>query len=189
MIQSNQGERIATIRRDNATMTTQNNNVITPIKIGVGKSVHAGKRVKGSIAKYDALCGMKANRNAGIMRMEYAVEEGTPVTCARCLAKIANAPVTARMNAIVAAANAVEVEERESETARAAAIAAAAHAEATAFVTEEITTVRILRLALFGLPNQEMTIAQLRAALFEVEDQDKRIDLLAANLGRVLGIA
>ena len=108
--------------------------------------------------------------------------------------------------AIVAAANAVEVEDRSLSAASVAAriarlteeqelaterIQAAANASFpdAGMVAEEITTVRILRLALFGLPNQEMTITQLRAALFEVEDQDKRIDLLAANLGRVLGIA
>lgn len=61
-------------------------------------------------------------------------------------------------------------------------------AQQSELVPEEITTVRILRLALFGLGNQEMTVRELRTALFNIEEQDMRIDLLASNLGRVLGI-
>jgi SOS response regulatory protein OraA/RecX len=52
----------------------------------------------------------------------------------------------------------------------------------------EITTARVLRLALVNLENQEMTIAELRRQLFEVEKQDEEIALLDYAMWRKLGV-
>jgi len=52
----------------------------------------------------------------------------------------------------------------------------------------EVTTARVLRMALFNVSNQEMTIAELRKKLFEVGKQDQEIAILDADIWRKLGI-
>lgn len=55
-----------------------------PVQIGAGTKTHVARKGAGPDAK--ALCGIKPNRNAGILRMTLAQREGTPVTCDKCLA-------------------------------------------------------------------------------------------------------
>lgn len=52
----------------------------------------------------------------------------------------------------------------------------------------EITTARVLRLALVNLENQEMTVAELRRRLFDVDAQDEEIELLDRKVWHKLGI-
>lgn len=52
----------------------------------------------------------------------------------------------------------------------------------------ELSTIRVLRLALVNLENQQMTIEELRRKLFEVDKQDEEIALLDRNIWRKLGI-
>lgn len=64
------------------------NTELHPVKIGTGNVVHAANLLG---RQYKTLCNAKPNRTGGILRSTYPTWEGSPITCQKCLQKMAQA--------------------------------------------------------------------------------------------------